>query len=36
VNPQPRWLRYQGSAGFQPAGYGIFQMPVRWVSPFYW
>jgi hypothetical protein len=24
-----------GSAGFQPAGWGIFQMPVRWASPIF-
>jgi hypothetical protein len=28
-NPQPRWLRYHGSAGFQPAGSGGILPPVH-------
>jgi hypothetical protein len=29
VNPQPRWLRYDRSAGFQPAGSGGILPPVH-------
>jgi hypothetical protein len=29
VNPQPRWLRYGGSARFQRAGSGGILPPVR-------
>jgi hypothetical protein len=29
VNPQPSWLRYHGSAGFQPAGSGGILPPVH-------